>query len=167
MSNVRPYYLTVLGTRRGLAYVLREEKMAFPATRPISLSVGDRLLLYTVRGIFGDPGRERGRVVASAEVASPVVPLEPRLRLAGQEYISACDLRITGLAPLGAGVVLAELVDKLRIFQPNTTAWSARLRRTLLMLPEEDAELIMELLEGTLQDPAGVRQAYLDRAAAR
>jgi hypothetical protein len=154
----------LLATRRGLAYVMRERKMAFPPTRRIRLDVGDRVFLYTTRGVFGNPSRDRGQVVGTAEVASPIVPLKQRRHLAGREYASECDLKITGLVALGEGIVLADIVEDLAVFQPNPQAWSARMRRSILPLPHRDAELIAALLKPVLREPDETVGGYLERA---
>jgi hypothetical protein len=114
----RSTFLLLLGTSEGLAYVLRERQMGFPPTRHIQLAVGDQVLLYTTRGIFGYPSRDRGRVVGTAEVASPVTSLTSQRQIGGRVYTSGCELKITGLAPLGKGVVLADIVERLEVFQP-------------------------------------------------
>ncbi|HKF79950.1 MAG TPA: hypothetical protein VKB17_03920, partial [Thermoleophilaceae bacterium] len=64
-------YLLILGEREALAWVLREQRMAFSARRARSasaLTLGDRLLLYTTRGCFHNPTRDRGRVIGAGEV---------------------------------------------------------------------------------------------------
>lgn len=157
--------MLLLATNSGLAYVMREGKMAFPPTRRIRLDVGDRLLLYTTRGVFNSPSRDLGRVVGTAKVASPILPLEQQRMIAGRMYTSGCDLRFTGLARLGEGVVLADMVEELTVFRPNPAAWSARIRRSVLPLPPEDYEYIMTRLEPFLHNPAEVVDAYLERAA--
>jgi hypothetical protein len=52
-------YLLVIGEREALAWVLRESRTAFPATRRAEvdrLAVGDELFLLTTRGCFHNPG---------------------------------------------------------------------------------------------------------------
>jgi hypothetical protein len=162
---LRPTFLLLLGTPEGLAYVLRERRMAFPPTRPIRLEVANQVLLYTTRGVFRRPPRDLGRVVGTGEIASPVVPLASQRQIAGRVYTSGCELKITGLAPLGEGVVLASIVEQLEVFQPYPQAWSARMRRSILPLPPRDVEVIFAQLEPTLRDPSETASAYLERAA--
>lgn len=154
----------VLATRKGLAYVLRERKMAFPPTRPIGLHVGDQLLIYTSRGIYNNPGRDRGRIVGTAEIVSPIVPLDEARLISGRLYTSGCDLNLTGLAPLDEGIELANIADQLAVFQPNPAAWSARLRRSILPLPFSDVELVMARLKPILRNADETMAAYIDRA---
>ena len=74
-------------------------------------------------------------------------------------------MKITGLAPLGKGVVLADIVERLEVFRPHPHAWSARMRRSILLLPSQDVDVIMALLEPTLLDPSEATGPYLERAA--
>ena len=156
--------LLLLGTPEGLAYVLRERQMAFPPTRHIQLEVGDQVLLYTTRGVFRNPPRDRGRIY-TAEVASPVTSLTSQRQIGGRVYTSGCQLKITGLAPLDKGVVLADIVERLEVFQPYPHAWSVRMRRSILPLPSQDVDVIMALLEPTLLDPSETAGPHLERAA--
>jgi hypothetical protein len=165
VPEINSNHLLVLGTGRGLAYVLRERKMAFPPTRQVRLDVGDRLLLYTTRNVFRRSDRDRGRVVGTAEVASPILPLEEQLLIAERKYTSGCDLKITGLAMLGQGVLLADIAEKLMVFQPHPEAWRAWLRRAVLPLPPSDARFILTRLQPVLRDPNETVGAYLERAA--
>ncbi len=136
----------------------------FPLTRRVPLEVGDQVLLYTTRGVFRNPPRDLGRVVGTAVITSPVVPLGSQRQIAGRVYTSGCELRITGLAPPGDGVVLADFVERLEVFQPYPRAWSARMRRSILPLPPRDAEVISAQLEPTLRNPSDTAGAYLERA---
>jgi hypothetical protein len=56
-------YLLVIGDAAALAWVLAEQRMAFPASRrsqAMALEVGDELLIYTTRGCFHNPvGRQK------------------------------------------------------------------------------------------------------------
>jgi hypothetical protein len=157
-------YLMLVGTSAGLAYVLRERKMAFPPTRQVCLEVGDRLLLYITRSVFGNAARDRGRVIATAEVTSPTVKLKKQLIIAGRAYTTECDLIFTGLAPLGEGVILAEIAEDLMAFQPNPKAWAAHIRRSLLQLSSRDFEFILTQLKPDLRSPDETLDAYLERA---
>jgi hypothetical protein len=62
--SVSRSYLLILSDRDAIAWVLREQRMAFPATRraELALTIDDRLLLYTTRGAWSNPTHSRGRV---------------------------------------------------------------------------------------------------------
>ena len=137
-------YLLILGEREAIGWVLREQRMAFPATpraEVAALAPGDRLYLYSTRGAWHNPTRDRGRVIGTAQVDSPVRALDQPLELAGRTFHSGCELSVQSLAPYPQGVELQPLVAKLAAF-PNPDTWSIYLRRALLRLPPTDARLL-------------------------
>lgn len=149
-------YLLVLSEREALVWVLEHKRMAFPIHRRsevIGLSRGDRLLLYTTRGCFHNPTRDRGRVVGVAYAASSVSVLEPPVTVAGRDFGLGCRLTVGTLAPFPRGVELAPLVSQLSVF-PDPASWSARMRRPLVPLPEADAELLVAALRPDKIGPA-------------
>jgi hypothetical protein len=153
-------YLLILGDRQAIAWVLREQRMAFPATSRAEvnrLAVGDELLIYTTRGAYRNPTRDRGRVIGTASVASAVEQLDAPVEFGGREFPRGCAITVTSLVPWGDGVELQPLVDRLAAF-PNPRAWSIQLRRPLLHLPRRDAELIGERLTAR----AGEHGEHLD-----
>ncbi|MFC5747974.1 hypothetical protein [Actinomadura rugatobispora] len=153
-------YLLILGDREAIAWVLGEQRMAFPRTARAEierLTVGDELLIYATRGAFGNPTRDRGRVIGRAVVRSEVAALEQPVKFGEREFPRGCDLEVEALAPWGSGVELRPLVERLEAF-PDTKSWSVRLRRPLLHLPQGDAELIGDALgplAGALADNLG------------
>lgn len=142
-------YLLILGHADAIAWVLREQRMAFPA-RPrrevAGLAVGDHLYLYATRSAWRNPKRDRGRVVGHATVASSVRRLDEPLDIAGQIFYSGCELSIDGAAPYPGGVELAPLVPQMQAF-PKPQAWNIYLRKPLLALPVPDAELLARALD--------------------
>jgi hypothetical protein len=168
LSNVRSH-LIVLGDRDAIAWVVSEQRMAFTRDRASSataaIAAGDELLLYSTRGSFHSPTRDRGRVFGRALATSEVDKLSRPVRLLGREFTHGFEFELEALAPPRAGVDLAELIPRLSSF-PNKRGWAASLRRPLLTLTPDDARLIRKGLraaeEGTR---AAVVQMYL--AAAR
>jgi hypothetical protein len=145
-------YLLVLGERDAIAWVLREQRMAFPATpraEVAGLAEGDRLFLYTTRGAWHNPTRDRGRIIGTARVASPIRLLDAPIEIAGMRFHSGCDLQIGGVVAYPGGVEVQPLVRQLAAF-PKPDAWSAYLRRSLVRLPDEDAVLIERALTNSL-----------------
>jgi hypothetical protein len=157
----RPYLL-VLRDAGGLAYVLREHRVAFTAKRRIPLTRSDIVFLYTTRGIFRTPGR--GLIIGRAEVTSDVVKFESGLRIADRVYTSGCHLTITGLVPLGEGIELRQIVDELETFHPHPKRWAFRIYSSFVQLSPKDASVIQEKIQPLLQDPEYVSQAYISRA---
>jgi hypothetical protein len=158
-----PSHLLILGDMDALAWVLRKERMAFQRRRAndvARVAVGDRLFLYTTRGCFHNPTRDRGRVIGIARVTSPVKTLTQSVVVMGREFHLGCTFDLLALAPRHEGVVLAELVARLAVF-PNKRAWSARMRRPLLSLPTPDANLIERKLDQFVQHPRETLDGYL------
>ncbi|WP_217572633.1 hypothetical protein [Streptomyces sp. GbtcB7] len=157
-------YLLVLGERQAVAWVLRRQRMAFPARRWIEaqrLELGDELLIYTTRNCWHSPTRDRGRIIGRAYVASPVSPLDEPIEIAGRTFTSGCNLDVRTLTAYRTGVELAPLVDRLTAF-PKKATWSIRLRRPLLELSTADATLVRDRLAE--QEAPAVEQisTYLD-----
>jgi len=162
-ESPRPFLL-ILGDADGLAYVLRERRMALTPRRRIPLTRGDIVFLYTTRGIFRNPGAGRGLIIGRAEIISDIVKFESGLRIADRIYTSGCQLAITGLAPLGEGLELRQIVDELETFHPHPKRWAFRLYSSFLQLSPKDASVIQEKIQPLLQNPEDVSQAYISRA---
>jgi hypothetical protein len=149
-------HLLILGDRDTLRCVVRNERMAFEMHRKndvTRLAVGDTLFLYTTRGCFHNPTRDRGRVIGHAVVTSPVKPLEEHVAVMDREFELGCTFNLVALAPRHEGVLLADLVPRLDAF-PVKSAWSTRMRRPLLTLPRKDAALVERELARIVGDPA-------------
>jgi hypothetical protein len=157
-------HLLPLSEREALVWVLQEQRMAFASHRAASaraLPKGHRLFLYTTRGCFHNPTRDRGRVIAEAVISSAVTDLPDPIELAGRIFTVGCQLRIPRVAPLRTGVELAPLVPHLGSF-PDAATWSARMRQTLVPLVEADVPIITELLAPILQSRSEVLDDYLE-----
>jgi hypothetical protein len=137
-------YLLPIADREPLAWILDEERTAFPSHRAREaeqLEPGDALFLYTTRACFHNPGRDRGRIVGIATVTGRSSALRTPIRFGGKEYPIGVRFRIERLAPRSEGVELSPLVERLSSF-PDPRAWSARMRRALVPITDEDAELL-------------------------
>ena len=160
-------HLVVIGERLALAWVLSEQRMAFPSYRAREVSAverGDDLLIYTTRGAWHNPTRDRGRVIAHARVTTPVMPLDPPVEVAGREFALGCGFKLLSLAPFRDGVELAPLVPELESL-PGGNAWAMRLRRPLVTLSDKDAELLKALLDELAGSPKRTLPSYLDAVA--
>lgn len=156
-------FLLVIGHREGLSWILGSERMAFPG-RPRSgaqsLSPKDQLFLYTTRRSFNNSPHE-GRVIGRATVTSAVAALPTPVVVAGRALPYGCSVSVDSLAPLGLGVPLRSLVDRLDVFSKNPQAWSVWLRRTVVPLSDHDANLLAKSLTSVEQRPAEVLGPYL------
>ena len=145
------YYLLPISDRDPLEWILSESRTAFPAYRRTDaskLDPGDALLLYTTRGCFRNPTRDRGRVIGMATVIRRAEDLNEPVRFGDREFSVGIELRIESLLERGKGVELAPLVPKLRESFPNERAWSARLRRALVPMAARDANTLETELAG-------------------
>jgi hypothetical protein len=137
-------YLLPIADREPLAWIVAEQRTAVSERRrreAETLEPGDRLFLYTTRGCFRNPTRDRGRVIGIAEVTRRARELDDPVRFGSREYPIEIALRIESLAPRGAGVELTSLLDRLESF-PNKRAWSAYMRRALVPLAQRDGATI-------------------------
>ncbi|GGM51048.1 hypothetical protein ACFFX1_34540 [Dactylosporangium sucinum] len=133
-------YLLVLGDREGIAWVLYEQRMAFPSpsTQIARLAVGDALFLYATRGAWHNTRRDRGRIFGTATVTSPVDRLAEPVEVRGTRLLSGCNLQIDGIVPYPGGMELKPLVHRLALFR-KPDGWGAYLHRTLVPLSDDDA----------------------------
>lgn len=155
-------FILVLGERNALAWVVREQRMAFAPHRFAAgqrLQAGDHLFLYATRGAFHNPTRDRGRIFGEAEVSIPATVLQTPLELGGRVFTSSCNLQIRSLAPMRQGVELAPLVPQLSVF-PDLRSWPVRLRRPLVPISSRDAAVLRAALVGVARDYAGSVGSY-------
>lgn len=158
-------YLLIIGDREPLAWILSEGLMAFPAHRSHDagqVSEGDRLFLYTTRGCFHNPGRDRGRVIGEATVSTGVSTLKTPVEFGERSYSLGCSLDITGLAPRDEGPEMTGLVDDLHLL-PDTKSWGVRLRRVLAPLDKHDVGVLHKKLQPLMRPINQSRGGYLER----
>lgn len=156
--SVVSYYLLVIGDRAALGWVLCNQRMAFPDfKRPEvrALTQSDTLFLYTTRACFGNPTRDRGRIIASGRTASTVTELDKPVTVAGRTFPVGCDVEFQTATAWGDGVELAALLSDLYLFDGVGEYWSIRLRRPLVGLTEPDAEVIRHRLAEHRLHPLG------------
>ena len=152
--------LLVISDREPLAWLLRTASFALPAARAASApALGTTLLLYTTRGCYRNPGRDRGLVMGVAQVASPPEPLQAPVTFRGHEYWIGLSLDLHGLCAVHEGVELGSLQGQLRLL-PREGPWSYPLRRSVVPLSVGDARLISEHLEPLLRPVSEVLRAY-------
>jgi hypothetical protein len=158
-------YLLVISNYAPLAWLLTEQRMAFPAGRGglvSQLAEGDRLFLYTTRACFRNPARDVGRIFGEALVDSPVRNLDSPVLFGDRRYPLGCALQITGLAPRGTGPELRTLVDDMNLF-PSPRNWAIYIRRVLVPLDDHDAALVAARLAPLLGPPEANMANYLTR----
>jgi hypothetical protein len=159
-------YLLILGDREAIGWVLTTGCMAFRdrnRSGVSSLRVGDWLYVYSTRKAFGNPTRDRGRLIGTAIVGTEVSRLARPVTFGGRDYSFGCDLKLDSLVPLGDGVELAPLVPVLETLSSAGRGWPSLLRRPLLRLSPNDAEFLSGELTNRLdptRPPAEVIEEY-------
>jgi hypothetical protein len=137
------WYLLPIADREPLIWILRERMTAFAAHRGREagrLARGDRLLLYTTRGCFHNPTRDRGRIIGLATVKGRPRHLDDPVRFGNREFPIKVDLAFEVLVPRDEGLELAPLVRSLPRTFKNPDAWSASMRRALVPVDDAEAE---------------------------
>lgn len=132
--------------------------MAFPGfgrAEVRALAPGDTLLLYTTRGCFKNPTRDRGRVIAAGAARSAVRTLDQPVKIASRSYPVGCDVEFPAATSWPAGVELGPLVGELDTFRDLGRNWSIRLRRPLVGLTDRDASLLLRRLAEITPLPLG------------
>jgi hypothetical protein len=150
-------YLLPIADREPLAWIVREQRTAFAEHRvraATALEPGDVLLLYTTRGCFRNPTRDRGRVIGRAVVTTRAKQARRAPKFGNREYPHVVQLSIESLTPCREGIELAPLVPKLRGTFPDPATWSLRLRRALVPLDTRDAAVVERELR-TIGRPYG------------
>jgi hypothetical protein len=154
--------LLVISDREPLAWLLREQRFAIPTARMKSAPPpGTRLFLYTTRGCYRNPPRDRGQVMGVAVVQDQAGLLEEPEHFRGRDYAAGFSLQIGGVTTPHAGVELGPLAGRLDAL-PDPASWSVRLRRSFVPLSKRDAATIQELLEPLTRPLPEVLGSYLE-----
>jgi hypothetical protein len=143
------YYLLVIGDREALGWVLTEQRMAFRGFKRSeiqALTPDDTLFLYTTRGCFRHPERDRGRVIAEGKVATTVARLDEPMTFRDRAYPVGCGVEFKTATVWPDGLELAPLVAEMESFGSYKEHWSVWLRRPLVALTEHDAGLLRRCL---------------------
>lgn len=160
-----PTSLLVISDREPLAWMLRTSRFALPAGRAGSAPrPGDTLLLYTTRGCYRNPTRDRGLVMGVARVASAAAALDEPVSFRGRDFGVGLALEIDGVCPVHVGVDLAGVRGELGLLAGDGP-WSYRLRRTVVPLSDADGTLLRKRLVPLLRPVNEVLAGY--EAAAR
>jgi hypothetical protein len=139
------HYIVPIADREPLAWILREQRTAFGENRAReaqALEVGDLLLLYTTRGCFRNPTRDRGRVVGRATVREQARRASRPPSFGDRQYPYVVELDIATFAPIREGLELSTLVPRLDRTFPDPATWSVRMRRALVPVDSGDAAVI-------------------------
>jgi hypothetical protein len=134
-------------------------------TQAERLREGDRLFLYTTRGCFRNPTRDRGRIIGVGYVTGALRHARRSIEFDGRVYPYEMPLAIEALSEYRQGMELAPLVAGLSETFPVPHAWSALMRRPLVPVSRDDASKLLGGLDGLLSSYEIAARSY--RAAAR
>lgn len=152
--------LLVISDREPLSWLLSEQRWALTAGRAAKAPAeGDELMLYTTRGCYRNPTRDRGLVMGRALVTSEPKQLHRPVVFRDREFSTGFSVNVTGVAPLHAGVELAPLAGSLA-FLPDRATWSVRLRRSLIPLNDDDVSALSRRLDSLLRPREDVLTDY-------
>ncbi|MDR3202381.1 MAG: hypothetical protein LBT54_04535 [Bifidobacteriaceae bacterium] len=170
MPGVRNPHLAVLSDRVAVGWVLENQRIAFPEPRYKHqfrrFVVDDTLYLYTTRGCFKNPAQDQGRIVGKATLTEDMVTAEHPVAFLERTMPYEAPIRVDLLAPVGEGVPLAGLADRLSCF-PKPDHWAAYLRRSVVPLSQADASLIDAALAPGARTLAECLEGYLERLRTR
>jgi hypothetical protein len=157
-------WLVVIGDRDALWWVLSEGRMAFPVKRQwrvvSELDAGDALYVYTTRGAFHSPTKDRGRVIATATADGPAGPLDSPFELGGRVFPLGCAITVAELAPWREGVELAPLRGSLSSLPSEPGGYAMALRTPLVRLTTGDARKLSARLQQVTRPPGEVIEGY-------
>lgn len=145
-------WLFVLNNRPALDWVLEHGRMAFKeSVSTAKLKAGEQVAVHATRQAL--PRADVGQIVATGEIVGAIEagPVD----VAGVEFAKSCAVNFAQGPPLGSGVPLAPLVDRLR-FIVYKDGWAGYLRRSIVEIKYDDLALFKEELSA--------RAAEADRA---
>lgn len=82
-----------------------------------------------------------GLIISEAVVLTPLKKLPEKLSISGRSFPYSCELLFERLAPLGRGVSLSAISEKLE-FLAGRANYGQALQRTPILLSTNDAKLI-------------------------
>ena len=148
-SEQANYWVWVFGEISALRWVVEHQRMVFAEHQEpwlMSMSQGDRAVLYTTRGAFHNPTRDEARFVGLATVRARPEKLESPERLGEREFAVACKIGIDLLLPERTGASVRDVVPGLD-FVKKPHAWSAYFRRSPIRVEQDDFVRMTQALE--------------------
>lgn len=167
MKEAPNFALALIADRRALGWVLEEQMVAFPDRRfggqDPPFHEGDSIYLYTTRGCFKNPTRDRSRIIGKAIATSNLRVNAKPVTFGDRAYPLEVPVRIESLAPFGEGIDFAAQVPTMTTF-PKPDAWTAYMRRAFVILSRADAKRFDKLLKPHEGQLAANIAAYQQRA---
>lgn len=115
---------------------------------------GERVVLYTSRGAFHNPTRDRAQVIGLGITTDE--PAQRRLVIAGTPYARSFGVDIEVLAEPRHGLDFASLVPRLD-FITKKKSWGGALRRPVVRISDRDYRTIETAFRKSVPRSARVR----------
>lgn len=145
-------HLLVLGNAEAARWVLENQRMAFSEVgrRTASrLSRGDTLIFYAGLKCWpglGGPRPKSGLFIADAIVLTDVARMKQPAHVGGRHFHYGCEIFFEHLAPVGSGVPIGTVRDRLELTAGRAN-YGQVLRRTPVLLSSADAALLKAELQ--------------------
>lgn len=136
------YWIWVFADAQSVGLVIESKKMYFSpsaSARAAGIRSGDRALLYTTRGAFGNPNLDASRIIGCAAVSSATEEFSRERVFGGRPVRASCNFVLTQLAPYRTGEQFRNHVSSLKFLQSNQQ-WGQTLRRSPVEIPRSDFE---------------------------
>jgi hypothetical protein len=124
------------------------------------LDTGDALYIYTTRGAFHSPTRDRGRVIGRAIADEAVHELDEPFTLGERVFPVGCAITIESLAPQREGVELAPLRQRLGGLPTAVGAYQMALRQPLVRLAPKDSHVLDKVLANVVGSLDAAVESY-------
>jgi len=139
----------VVGSRPALEYILDNHVMAFRSSvKTDMLEKGMRFALYTTRGAYGNPTKDRSQILALGRLSSGVTGQAHSI---DQElFPQSCRLKFELRLPWRKGLIFDPLVDELA-FVGGRRRYASVFHRTIVKVPTDDYELITSVFKAKVK----------------
>ena len=141
-------WMWIFGDVEGYRWVLDRSRMAFAeaqASRVTGMATGDKAILYTSRGAFGNPMRDTSRLVGIVELSGAVKRGKP-VKLADRTFNLFARFEKIRILPERKGPGIAALIGRLECVK-NARCWGQSFRRSPIKLTTKDFRILEEAVQ--------------------
>lgn len=132
-------WLIVLGDRDAIDWVVANGRMAVSDKVRTLPEPGERVALYTTRGAYRNPTRDRSQIIGLGRVTGKAVRRD--INVAGKTYAASFPIGIDAITESRQGLPFEPLVEHLTFITTKRT-WGGALRRPLVRIPDADFKQI-------------------------
>lgn len=142
------FWIWVFGDIDGLRWVLERNRMAFPehaAGRARRIAAGDSAVLYTTRGAYSNPTRDRSRLQSIVDVVGEANHHEP-VEIAGREVTWSCPIQPRVVLEERQGPEVAPLAAELEHVK-RPAVWGQYFRNSPIAVSARDFDVLAKAVE--------------------